>query len=136
MPPTRKDVTEAELSVLKLLWEEGPAPIRALTDALYPGGGASEYATVQKLLERLEGKGYVTRKRSVVPHVFRAKVGREHVIARRLRDLADTLCEGSTMPLLTQLLGGEERLSDGDVDALRELVQRLEPADGDEEADR
>ena len=43
-----------ELDVLRALWEDGPATIRALTDRLYPRGGASEYATVQKLLERLE----------------------------------------------------------------------------------
>ena len=39
MPRPEQDVTEAELAVLEALWEGETATIRALTDALYPGGG-------------------------------------------------------------------------------------------------
>ena len=56
----RRDLPElpdAELAVLQQLWERGPATIRQLTDALYPEGTDAYYATVQKLLERLEAKG-------------------------------------------------------------------------------
>ena len=58
-----QDVTETELAVLQVLWDEGPATIRRLTDVLYPSGGTALYATVQKLLERLEAKGCVRRER-------------------------------------------------------------------------
>src|SRR5206468_5487882 len=51
------DVPDAELAVLRELWDKGPESIRQLTDALYPGGSDAHYATVQKLLERLEAKG-------------------------------------------------------------------------------
>ena len=57
-----QDVTDAEREVLRALWEQGPATIRALADELYPGGSTSEYATVQKLLERLSDKGHVSRR--------------------------------------------------------------------------
>ena len=49
-----QDVTDAELAVLQALWELRAATIRQLTDQLYPRGNVSHYATVQKLLERLE----------------------------------------------------------------------------------
>ena len=71
MPRTPQDVTAAELSILQRLWEKGPLTVRRLTDSLYPGGGSSEYATVQKLLERLAGKDYVERNRDVWPHVLK-----------------------------------------------------------------
>ena len=61
MPPDLYDVTDAELAVLQTLWEHGPATIRQLADILYPGGKAAQYGTVQKLLERLEGKTCVRR---------------------------------------------------------------------------
>ena len=48
------DVPEAELAVLEILWEQGPATRRQITDQLYPGGSASAYTTVQKLLQRLD----------------------------------------------------------------------------------
>ncbi|HEV3143322.1 MAG TPA: BlaI/MecI/CopY family transcriptional regulator, partial [Gemmataceae bacterium] len=77
MARTPQDVTEAELNVLELLWAKGPATIRQLADALYPGGGATQYATVQKLLERLESKDCVRRDRSGGVRRFAATMERE-----------------------------------------------------------
>ena len=41
----------------------GPATIRQLVERVYKQSGASVYATVQKLLDRLESKGFVERDR-------------------------------------------------------------------------
>ena len=59
----RVDVPDAELAVLKVLWERDSATIRELTDVLYPEGDTAHYATVQKLLVRLQGRGCVDRRR-------------------------------------------------------------------------
>src|SRR5580658_4384543 len=104
MARTAKDVTEAELAVLQVLWAGGPATIRALTDVLYPDGGVSKYATVQKLLDRLAANEYVRRTRAGSVNVYAAAVGRDDLIGRRLRTLADKLCGGSLTPLLSHLL--------------------------------
>jgi predicted transcriptional regulator len=125
MARTPRDVTDAELGVLQLLWEGGPATIRQLTDALYPRGGTAQYATVQKLLERLEGKGYVARDRSASVHVFTAAIARDELIGRRLRSLAEQLCGGSLTPLLTHLVRAES-LSASDRQSLRSLIDRLD----------
>ena len=122
-----QDVTDAELDVLTALWDGGPATIRKLTDRLYPSGGVAQYATVQKLLERLESKGYVRRDRSASVHVFAATVAREDLIGRRLKAIADKLCGGSLTPLLSHLVQNE-RLSPTDRKALRDLIDRLDEA--------
>ncbi len=119
-----RDVTDAELDVLRALWDVGPATIRALTDRLYPSGGTSEYATVQKLLERLEGKRLVARRAEGRQNVFRATVQREELVARRLRDTADDLCDGSLTPLITQLVSAG-RLSREELRELRRVVDRV-----------
>jgi predicted transcriptional regulator len=120
-----QDVTEGELEVLRVLWEAGPAqPIRVLADRLYPRGGASEYATVQKLLDRLENKGHVTHRSEGRVNVYTARVGRQELVARRLRQTAEQLCDGSLTPLLTHLVGAV-RLSPEEVRELRRLVERL-----------
>ena len=54
-----RDITDAELAVIRTLWERGPATIRELTELLY--ADVSQYSTVKKLLERLEAKGCVIR---------------------------------------------------------------------------
>src|SRR5262245_48030639 len=105
MPP---DVTDAELAVLQTLWDRGRATIRELADVLYPGGKAAQYGTVQKLLERLEDKGCVTRDRGPWPHVFAPAIDRETLIGWRLRDTAEKLCGGSLTPLLLHLLRSEQ----------------------------
>jgi BlaI family penicillinase repressor len=123
-----QDVTDAELDVLRGLWDDGPATIRTLADRLYPGGGTSEYATVQKLLERLEDKGHVTHRSEGRQNVFSAQVQREDLVARRLRDTAEQLCDGSLTPLLTHLVSAG-RLSRGELLELRRLVDRLSRRD-------
>jgi BlaI family transcriptional regulator, penicillinase repressor len=125
MVRTPHNVTEAELTVLQALWEYGSATIRQLRDRLYPDGGASDFATVQKLLERLEGKGCVQRDRSGAAQVFRAIIDRDELMGRWLRVVAEKLCNGSFTPLLTYLvrdkgLNAEERR------ALRQLVEELD----------
>jgi len=124
-------VTETELAVLRLLWNRGPSTIRDLTDDLYPDGGHSHYATVQSLLDRLQQKGFVGRTKEGRVNVFTTKVSRSELISRRLRATADSLCNGSMAPLLTQLVGSAE-LSSDEVDQLRNLVDRLD--DGGKES--
>ena len=126
------DVTDAELAVLQVLWERGSATIRQLADALYPGGTTAQYATVQKLLERLESKGFARRDRKPWPHVFAATVGRDDLIGRRLRAVAEQLCGGSLTPLLTHLIA-VERLGPTERAELRALLDGRCPKPGEPE---
>jgi BlaI family penicillinase repressor len=125
MARTPQDVTEAELAILQLLWDRGPATIRRLTDSLYPGGGAAQYGTVQKLLDRLETKGCVRRERSGAAHTFAATVGRDEIIGRRLREVAEKLCGGSLTPILTHLVRTRS-LSSAERQELRALIEELD----------
>ena len=102
-----------------------PAAIRRITEMLYPDGGTSHYATVQKLLERLEAKGCVTRDRGGPVHVFAAAIDRDGLIGRKLQSVAEKLCGGSWTPLLTHLVQAQ-RLSAADRQALRVLIDQLD----------
>jgi predicted transcriptional regulator len=126
MARTPQNVTDAELAVLQALWDHGgTATVRQLADALYPRCTTAQYATVQKLLERLEAKGCVTRDRSPWPHQFTAAIDRDDLIGRHLRSVAEKLCGGSLTPLLTHLLRAE-RLSAKDRQELRAFMEELE----------
>ncbi len=125
MPRNAKDVADAEHAVLEILWQKGRSAIRELTDVLYPAGGPSELATVQKLCERLAEKGFVARDRRTRPQLFSAAIGREELIGRQLRQVADKLCAGSLTPLLSHLVKGHTFTKD-DVAELSALVERLD----------
>ena len=125
MARTPQDITDAELSVLQALWELGTATVRELVEKLYVESTLSLNATVQKLLERLEGKKCVKRDRKVWPHQFSATLKREELIARQLQTTADKLCEGEIHPLLTCLVKARG-LSEEDRKSLRGLLDDLD----------
>ena len=123
MARTSQDVTQAEQAVLEALWAMQTATIRQLTDELYPDGTASSFSSVQKLLERLEGKGFVKRKRRGSVYLFRALVDRQELIGRRLRAVADSLCDGSLTPLLQHLVESHH-LAREDRESLQQLIDQ------------
>jgi len=101
---TLPSVTGAELKVLEELWEQGEATIGDLRDLLYPQGGVSKFATVQKLLARLAGKGLVRRRKDAANWIFQPLVARDELIGGELRRVADRLGGNSMTPLLTCLV--------------------------------
>jgi BlaI family penicillinase repressor len=125
MPRPPQDVTDAELAILQVLWDRGQATVRELTHQLYSEYTSSQHATVQKLLERLEGKDCVRRNRNLWPHIFEPAIERGDLIDRKLQQTADKLCDGSIQPLLTHLVKGG-RLSAQDRRSLRTLLDELD----------
>lgn len=120
-----KDVPDAELAVLQVLWERGGCTIRQITEALYPDLSDAHYATVQKLLERLETRQHVRRDRSKHAHIFVALTDREALLGRQLRAVAEKLTGGQLAPLLTHLVRAES-LSPEDRKELRALIDELD----------
>jgi len=125
MARPRSDISDTQLSVLQVLWENGAQTIRQITDVLYPQGSASHYATVQKLLERLEEKKYVRRHRAEPAHRFSAELERDDLIGQRLEAMADKLCGGSLTPLITHLVRAK-RLTERERRDLRSLIDQLD----------
>jgi BlaI family transcriptional regulator, penicillinase repressor len=128
--PPAEDVTNTELAILQVLWDQGETTRRQIADVLYPGGSESHYATVQNLLGRLERKGFVRSNRDGNVLVFTATVDRDELIRRRLQGLADKLCGGAAAPLIMNLVRSQP-LSAAEVEQLstfvREQRRRLKP---------
>lgn len=99
-----KDVTAAELAILEQLWEHQSATLKELSGWLYGSTSASDIATVQKLVARLEAKECIKRNRDEWPHLFHAAIKREDLISKRLQATADELCDGTLNSLLTHLV--------------------------------
>ena len=125
MGRTPQDVTDTELEILQVLWDQGACTRRDITDALYPRGGPAQYATVQKLLERLEAKGFVRVANRGQPVLsFTVTVNRDELISRKLVNMAEKLCGGSMTPLLMNLVRTQS-LTSRQLDELRSLIEDL-----------
>jgi predicted transcriptional regulator len=105
-------LSDAEMEVLKVLWDEGPATVRAINATLADRGRQWAYTTVATLLQRLATKGCVAGSSDTVPHVYRAIVLRETLLQRRLSEAAEELCEGNAAPLVLALVQGNSFTSD------------------------
>jgi BlaI family penicillinase repressor len=107
MPARRPTATDAELAILKLLWENERLSAREIREQLYPRGTQSDHATVQKLLQRLERKKLVARDRRSFAHQFRAAITREELAGEQLEALASKLTDGSLVPFILHAMSAK-----------------------------
>jgi len=114
-------LANAELAVMELLWQKDRLTARQIREQLYPGNSKAQHGTVQRLLQRLEDKGFVGRDRTLPVHLFSAAVRREAYAGNQLESLADKLTGGSLAPLITHLLE-ENKISREEIDRLRRVL--------------
>ncbi|MBD8524224.1 BlaI/MecI/CopY family transcriptional regulator [Pseudomarimonas arenosa] len=125
-PPSAKP-TEAELAILKVLWELGEATVREVHQALY--GDDSGYTTALKMLQVMHGKGLVRRDENQRAHVYSASVSKSATQKRVMTDLVQRLFDGSNAQLVMRALGGEQPPSSEELAQIRQLLDRLEGSD-------
>jgi len=129
MSPQSRLVSDTELEILKVLWDLGEATVRDVLDAsAQQGERAWAYTTAQTLLVRLQEKGFVESEKRGRAHLFRPTVSRDDLLGRSLEELAARVCDGSSMPLLLNLVRSGQ-FSSAEVARFRELLNELE---GDE----
>jgi predicted transcriptional regulator len=114
-------VPDAELELLKVLWEQQRLTARELAEHAYRSTTNVAIGTVQKLLQRLEAKRLIERDRSQHVHRFSATVSREEVAGRQFEALADKLTDGSIAPILMHLVQAK-RLTRQERDELRRIL--------------
>ena len=116
---------------MALLWDEGPATARHIRETLY-ADKKNQHGTVQRLLQRLEEKGYVERDRDLSVHLFSATVSREEYAAGQLESLAARLTGGSLAPFVTHLVE-QQRIPQGEIDRLRRILDEDPEPGGEDE---
>jgi predicted transcriptional regulator len=116
--------TEAELAILRVLWERGPSTVREVADAL-EGERAAGYTTILKLLQIMTAKGLVRRNVSARSHVYQASAPAETTQGQLVRDLLDRAFGGSAQQLVLQALSAR-RASPEELAEIRRLLDELE----------
>ena len=120
----RPSLSKGEMEIARLLWDVGPATVRATFESL-PEGREMDFATVQTYLRRLEKKGYASSKLDGRVRVYSARAKARTVIRETVDDLVQRLFGGEKLPLVRHLIE-DTRLSDDDLAELRKLIARLE----------
>jgi len=95
--------TDAELAILRVLWERGPSTVRQVYDVLNRERPTA-YTTALKLLQIMTEKGLVRRDDTDRTHVFQARLSQEQTQRQLVRDLLDRAFGGSASKLVMQAL--------------------------------
>ncbi len=117
-------VTDTELAILEVLWDQEPCTVRDIVDRIYQNHTPALHATVKSLLERLAAKGYVECDTAGFTHRFTASLSRETYVTRELERLAASHYGGALAPLLLSLVD-KAKLSRKDRDAIRKIIENI-----------
>jgi predicted transcriptional regulator len=122
--PASSQPTDVELQILRILWDLGPSPVRAIHQRLQAEKGTN-YSTTVKMLAVMLQKGLVKRDEAAQPHVYRAALSRAKAGKRMLSDLIDKVYEGSAMSLVLQALCSR-KATQAERDEIRRLLDEME----------
>jgi BlaI family transcriptional regulator, penicillinase repressor len=122
MPNELPRPTEAELAILRVLWDQGPSTVRDVHTRIQEAR-TTAYTTVLKLLQIMTDKGLVTRDEAERSHVYRPRVA-EAVTQRQLvTDLLQRAFRGSTASLVMQALDASQASAE-ELTEIRRLIDR------------
>jgi BlaI family transcriptional regulator, penicillinase repressor len=116
--------TEAELAILRVLWESGPLSVREIQRVLNetrPTG----YTTALKLLQIMTEKGLVARDESQRPQIYRTRYTREQTQRQLVGDLVHRAFGGSVKALVLQALANQKSSPEA-LEAMERLLDELE----------
>ena len=112
--------TDAELAILRILWDRGPSTVRQVHDVLANDRQAA-YTTALKLLQIMTEKGLVERDERDRTHIYRARLSEETTQRQLVRDLLDRAFNGSSGKLVMQALA-TRRVSAEELKDIRSLI--------------
>lgn len=116
--------TNGELSILQVLWENGPCTVREVQEQL-DKSRPTGYTTVLKLLQIMTDKGLVRRDESQRTHVYASRLSQEQTQRQLLRDLMDRAFEGSAGNLVMRALA-EDLTTEDELSKVRRLLAERE----------
>lgn len=122
--------TSAELSILRVLWDLGPATARDIHERLSKGEDLA-YTSVLKTLQIMFAKGLVKRDDRQRSHVYRAARPAEQTQRGLVKDLIDKAFGGSAAALAVRALSSH-RVTKAELEEVKRFLEAM----ADEDAGR
>jgi predicted transcriptional regulator len=116
--------TDAELAVLRVLWQRGPSTVREVWEQL-SATQQTGYTTVLKTLQIMLAKSLVERDEADRSHIYRPAIRQEQTQRQLVSYLLDRVFAGSARKLVMQALS-VKKASSAELAEIRELLDELE----------
>ena len=118
-------LTEAELRIMNVLWDKGPATVHDVLNGL-PAKPALAYNSVLTIIRILEKKGYVKHVKDGRSFVYTPQVDRTNATRFEVRHLVSRFF-GDSHELLVLNILEEKGIDDEELQRLRELLEGSNP---------
>jgi BlaI family transcriptional regulator, penicillinase repressor len=116
--------TEAELAILRVLWERGAQSVRSVQRILNESKPTG-YTTVLKLMQIMTEKGLVERDETQRPQIYRPRYTQERTQRQLVGDLLQRAFGGSVKALVLQALA-VKKTPEAELEAIEKLLDQLE----------
>ena len=113
-------LTEAELRIMNVLWQKGPATVHDVLEAL-PPKPALAYNSVLTIIRILEKKGYVKHEKDGRAHLYIPQVDRKEASTFEVRHLISRFFGNSHESLVLNILE-DESIDTAELQRLRQLL--------------
>ena len=115
--------TDSELSVLALLWENGPQTVREIHDKIAESKPIG-YTTTLKIMQIMLEKGLLSRKKQGKTHLYKPTFSKKSTQANMIDKMVSTVFNGSASDLVIQALG-HGKTSKEELKEIRDYLNKL-----------
>lgn len=119
-----KQPTQAELEILRILWDFGPSTVRDIHEKISPEGETG-YTTTLKTMQNMHEKGYLERKPQGRSHLYQALLAEEDLQQTLLGGFLKIAFGGSAKKLVLQALGNHNTTQE-EISEIRQLLNEIE----------
>ena len=113
-------LTEAELRLMKIVWEHDQATVNDVLAALSTGKSLA-YNTILTTMRILEQKGYLRREKIGRSHVYRPLVSQRQARTKAMQQMVSSFFDGSPEQLMLSVLENE-RLTPEEIARLKKMI--------------
>lgn len=116
--------TDAELAILRVLWQRGPSTVRQVHEVLSREREIG-YTTILKLMQIMTEKELLERDESERTHIYQARLTQEQTQEQLVGDLLEKAFGGSASQLVMRALAAKPASAD-ELERIRQLLDELE----------
>ena len=117
-------LTDAELEIMHVVWELDAGTVREVHEILNQQRPLA-YTTVLTMMNILEEKGHLTRRKEGRAYRYQPVRPKSQVISGMIDDFVGRVFEGSAAPLIVSLVK-DKKISKKDLDEIARMIKETE----------
>jgi len=127
--PDKQPLTELQIAILRLLWDQGELTVAQIWEQLYAERKLAQ-TTIATIVARLQRRRILARRTKDKQFVYRALVTEADVQHSMVSELTERLFAGDVTALVSHLLSDRD-MTPGDLARVRKMIKDIRPRTGD-----